>query len=67
MKVLLNQKAGAHEDCFWSPDGMPNLYKRSCWDNYRAPAGGLVENGVNFCPYCGKKIAVLEEVVAKLL
>jgi hypothetical protein len=42
--------------CLWTFDSSTGSYGTSCEKKYQFSRGGIKENGINFCPFCGRKI-----------
>jgi hypothetical protein len=40
--------------CNWTPHGEDDVYQTQCGHAWSFEAGGPVENGANYCPYCGR-------------
>jgi len=48
--------------CEWKQDQDGN-WDTGCKNAFIFTDGGPWENGFNFCPYCGKRIGVKEELI----
>ena len=44
--------------CIWRPTWEDDSYETSCGEKFVFTCDGPTENGMRFCPYCGKKLKV---------
>lgn len=45
------------KECIWKySDNEDDYYETGCGEAWQFMGGNVFENGVRFCPYCGKKI-----------
>jgi len=58
-KIIKNK--GTEKICVWEYDDTDDFWTTSCRHGFILNAGGPADNGLRFCPYCGK---ALEERVA---
>jgi len=42
--------------CIWKEDDDEGMWETSCQEAFCFIEGGVKENGMIYCPYCGKKI-----------
>jgi hypothetical protein len=51
--------------CEWTPESQiledNQTFQTDCGQTFQFFAGGPLENGFKFCPYCGNVIAVRED------
>lgn len=47
--------------CIWEKDGEEYNWETLCKRKWTMIDGGLRENGVKYCPYCGGKIVELHK------
>lgn len=48
-----------HSSCKWNPmndDNMPGSFDGECGIAWTFTEGGITENGINFCPKCGRRV-----------
>ena len=46
--------------CKWKYDAYQNCYETDCDNAFQFTEGNVSDNGVKFCPYCGK---IIEEEI----
>lgn len=44
-------------NCVWTHDDDHELYETSCGNGWSFTEGGIEENKVKFCPFCGGTVA----------
>ena len=45
-------------ECHWKRDEFYDYYDTECENAFELETDGPKENGMNYCPYCGKKLVV---------
>ncbi len=48
------------EDCEWTPDG-DDTWDTNCRKLFTFTDGNVADNGFEFCPFCGRPIAIENE------
>ncbi len=48
--------------CLWTYDEDSDSWDTGCGEKFCFIVDGPVENGMNFCPYCGKQLAIKVEL-----
>lgn len=50
------------DGCTWTPDSDPDfsMWETACGNAWEFTTEGPKENGVKFCPYCGKPLVIAE-------
>ena len=47
--------------CEWSVEEDTNWWQTGCGEDWIIPEGNPVENGMKFCPICGKKFIIKDK------
>ena len=57
LKAQAPAKQGAGSECVWDYDELHDMWETACGQAWCCLEGTLKDNGIRFCPFCGKAIA----------
>ncbi len=59
--IGVEQMTAKDQKCWWEYDEFENSWHTTCGNAWCFEDGGVKENGVNFCPFCGLSVAIVKE------